>query len=223
MSQLVISKQLAKNDYAAKQAHVELAERMRKRDPGSAPALGDRVPYVIVKGAKGAAAYERSEDPLYVLEHGVPIDSRYYLDNQLSKPLMRIFEPIMGAKASLLLNGPHTRVVQHMTSNVGALMKFAVKQATCLGCRTPLKNDKQPVCDRCKPRVHQIYASKLHASNQADVEWARMWTTCQRCAGTVASDVLCSNADCVIYFRRKRAQKDAEEASKTLSRFDVAW
>lgn len=36
-----------------KQAHVELAERMRVRDAGSAPALGDRVAYVIIKGVKG--------------------------------------------------------------------------------------------------------------------------------------------------------------------------
>jgi DNA polymerase delta subunit 1 len=53
MSQLVITKALAKADYAAKQAHVELAERMKQRDAGSAPALGDRVAYVIVKGMKG--------------------------------------------------------------------------------------------------------------------------------------------------------------------------
>jgi len=125
MSQLVISKALAKADYAAKQAHVELAERMRKRDPGSAPALGDRVAYVIVKGSKGSAAYEKSEDPLYALEHNIPIDTRYYLDNQLSKPLLRIFEPILGARASSLLSGEHTRVLQVATSNVGALMKFA--------------------------------------------------------------------------------------------------
>jgi DNA polymerase elongation subunit (family B) len=51
---------------------------------------------------EGAAAYEKSEDPLYVLEHNVPIDTRYYLDNQLSKPLMRIFEPILGEKAGSL-------------------------------------------------------------------------------------------------------------------------
>jgi DNA polymerase delta subunit 1 len=67
LSQLVITKALAKSgkarcsillsslvssltiilyletDYAVKQAHVELAERMKKRDAGSAPALGDRV------------------------------------------------------------------------------------------------------------------------------------------------------------------------------------
>ena len=50
----------------------------------------------------GAAAYEKSEDPLYVLKHNVPIDTRYYLENQLSKPLMRIFEPILGEKAGSL-------------------------------------------------------------------------------------------------------------------------
>ena len=34
---------------------------MRKRDPGSAPKLGDRVPYVIIAGTKGAKAYEKAE------------------------------------------------------------------------------------------------------------------------------------------------------------------
>ena len=34
MSQLVITKALSKADYANKQPHVELAEKMRKRDPG---------------------------------------------------------------------------------------------------------------------------------------------------------------------------------------------
>ncbi len=55
LSQLVISKALSKagEDYAGKQAHVELANRMRKRDAATAPNMGDRVAYVIVKGSKG--------------------------------------------------------------------------------------------------------------------------------------------------------------------------
>jgi DNA polymerase elongation subunit (family B) len=69
---------------------------------GSAPALGDRVPYVIIKGTKGAAAYEKAEDPIYVLENNIPIDTRYYLDNQLAKPLRRLFDPILGNSDSLL-------------------------------------------------------------------------------------------------------------------------
>lgn len=49
-----------------------------------------------------AAAYEKSEDPIYVLENNIPIDTKYYLENQLSKPLLRIFEPILGEKANSL-------------------------------------------------------------------------------------------------------------------------
>ncbi|KDN38570.1 hypothetical protein K437DRAFT_259358 [Tilletiaria anomala UBC 951] len=226
MSQLVITKALAKADYAAKQAHVELAERMRKRDAGSAPALGDRVAYVIVKGGKGAAAYERSEDPLYVLEHNIPIDTRYYLDNQLSKPLMRIFEPIMGSRSSSLLAGEHTRKVQVATSNVGSLMKFAVRTAQCLGCRTPLHKNMGtfPVCNNCLPRINEIYHDKMAKASSLEVEFARLWTCCQRCQGSLAQDVICSNKDCPIFFKRKRAQKDCEEAVKVLERFDVrSW
>ena len=33
-----------------------------------------------------------------MLENNIPIDTQYYLENQLSKPLMRIFEPILGEK-----------------------------------------------------------------------------------------------------------------------------
>lgn len=52
LSLLVISKALGKAEYAGKQAHSELADRMRKRDAGTAPALGDRVSYVIIQGTK---------------------------------------------------------------------------------------------------------------------------------------------------------------------------
>ena len=34
---------------------------MRKRDAGSAPNLGDRVPYVIIAAKKGTPAYMKSE------------------------------------------------------------------------------------------------------------------------------------------------------------------
>jgi DNA polymerase delta subunit 1 len=103
----------------------------------------------------GAAAYEKSEDPIFVLENNIPIDTKYYLENQLSNPLMRIFEPILGEKASslckylcicnfpLLINaavsGDHTRTIQIATPTVGGLMKFAVKTVTCMGCKTQLK------------------------------------------------------------------------------------
>lgn len=43
--------------------------RMKKRDAGSAPKLGDRVPYVIIAGAKGMAAYQKAEVKCIFLSH----------------------------------------------------------------------------------------------------------------------------------------------------------
>ncbi|KAF8801312.1 hypothetical protein BYT27DRAFT_7198397 [Phlegmacium glaucopus] len=222
MSQLVITKALAKTDYVGKQAHAELAERMKQRDAGSAPALGDRVAYVIIKGIKGAAAYEKSEDPLYVLENNIPIDTKYYLENQLSKPLMRIFEPILGEKASSLLSGDHTRTIQIATPTVGGLMKFAVKTVTCLGCKTPLRGKEAngAVCKNCKPRMQELYQKQIMSTSELQVRFSRLWTQCQRCQGSLHQDVLCSSKDCPIFYMRKKAQKDVEDASAVLERFD---
>ncbi|PPQ66648.1 hypothetical protein CVT26_009402 [Gymnopilus dilepis] len=223
MSQLVITKALAKADYVGKQAHVELAERMKQRDAGSAPALGDRVAYVIVKGIKGAAAYEKSEDPLYVLENNIPIDTKYYLENQLSKPLLRIFEPILGEKASSLLSGDHTRTIQIATPTVGGLMKFAVKTVTCMGCKTPLRGKEinGAVCKNCRPRIQELYQKQIAATSDLQVRFSRLWTQCQRCQGSLHQDVLCTSKDCPIYYMRKKAQKDVEDANAVLDRFDV--
>lgn len=221
MSQLVITKALSKSDYTAKQAHVELAERMRKRDAGSAPALGDRVAYVIIKGASGEKLHSRAEDPIYVLENNIPIDTRYYLDNQLANPLMRIFEPIMGEKASSLLSGDHTRVISVAAPAVGGLMKFAVKSALCLGCRTPLpKGSNAAVCGSCKPRLGEIYQRHVVESNALEVRFSRLWTQCQRCQGSLHQDVLCTSRDCPIFYMRKKAQKDMGAIEATLHRFD---
>ncbi|KAI0741539.1 DNA polymerase family B-domain-containing protein [Daedaleopsis nitida] len=224
MSQLVITKALAKADYAAKQAHVELAERMKTRDLGSAPALGDRVAYVIIKGAKGAAAYEKSEDPIYVLENNIPIDTKYYLDNQLANPLMRIFEPILGDRANSLLSGDHTRTIQIATPTVGGLMKFAVKTMTCLGCKTPLRPNNSvkngAVCNNCRPRLGELYQKQVSSASELQVRFSRLWTQCQRCQGSLHQDVLCTSKDCPIFYMRKKAQKDVEDANAVVDRFE---
>merc|ERR1712168_939654 len=148
ISQLVITKELTKSDeeYANKQAHCELAKKMKKRDAGNAPKLGDRVPYVIIAASKGTPAYQKAEDPIYVLENNIPIDAEHYLNNQLSKPLLRIFDPILGdGKAeSVLLKGDHTRTKSVVTSKVGALAAFTKKKMTCIGCKVPLKVSAAP-------------------------------------------------------------------------------
>jgi len=224
MSKLVITKALTKEAYAAKQAHVELWKRMKTRDAGSAPGLGDRIAYVMVKGTSGAKNFERSEDPIYVLENNVPIDTRYYLENQLSNPLTRIFVPILGkAKAAQLLTGEHTRAVSIAASTVGGLMKFTKKTQTCMGCKKPLVGKEEmagAVCENCRPRIGELYQKTLYNVSDLEVRFGRLWTQCQRCQGSMHCEVICSSKDCPIFYMRMKAKKDVEDAGKELTRFD---
>ncbi|XP_072444842.1 DNA polymerase delta catalytic subunit isoform X2 [Chiloscyllium punctatum] len=224
-SQLVITKELTRtaDEYAGKQAHVELAERMRKRDAGSAPNLGDRVPYVIIRAAKGVAAYMKSEDPIYVLENNIPIDTQYYLEQQLAKPLLRIFEPILGeTKAeAVLLKGEHTRCKTVLTSKVGGLMAFAKKRSTCIGCKAVL-NDNGAVCSYCKCRQSELYQKEVSQLKLLEEKFSRLWTQCQRCQGSLHEDVLCTSRDCPIFYMRKKVQKDLGDQEKVMMRFGPA-
>lgn len=225
LSLLVISKSLGKSahsdDYKAKQAHVELAERMRKRDPSSAPAVGDRVAYVITKAPKGAPAYEKAEDPIFVLENDLPIDTNYYLANQLTQPLQRLFEPILsGDKLRTLFAGDHTRSIKVIAPSSGGIVKFAIKTKTCVGCKVPLGPNEKSLCVHCKVRAGELYVKQVEKVRVHEELYTRVWTQCQRCQGSLHQDVLCTSRDCPIFYRRKKVQKDLNEAQGNLDKFD---
>lgn len=225
LSQLVITKAYSKQDYTAKQAHVELAERMKKRDPGSAPTLGDRVAYVIINSSN-AKNYEKSEDPLFVLENSLPIDVKYYLENQLANPLLRIFEPILGErKAKELLSGSHTRTIKMTAPKTGGLMRFAKKAELCKNCKSPLKsNNHGALCENCITKAPELYGNALAQMNYLENKFSRLWTECQRCQGSLHQEVLCSNKDCPIFYMRKKAQKDVHQQVCELKKWDeTVW
>ena len=71
------------------------------------------------------------------MENNVAIDAEYYLNQQLSKPLLRLFEPILGEQKaqSTLLRGEHTLTKTVVTSKVSALAAFTKKTAKCIGCK----------------------------------------------------------------------------------------
>jgi DNA polymerase delta subunit 1 len=234
ISQLVITKSLnkgaeyalglggKKENYKVKQAHVELAARMKKRDAGSAPQMGDRVPYVIIAAAKGAANFEKAEDPIYVLENNIPIDCKWYLTNQLSKPLTRIFEPIISDVEKTLLQGDHTRKIFIPTPSArkGSLMMFTVKTAQCIGCKAVVDEKKGYLCEYCKPREAEIYLEKLAIYREAELRFSQLWAAAQRIHSTVHSDIICTGDGCNCqYYRRKKVQADIRHAREILDRF----
>jgi DNA polymerase I len=98
---LVITKSVSKSlsSYKGTQPHIELVKKLRKRSPATAPGVGDRVSYVIIKGLQLMS--DRTEDPEYVKQHKLPIDSKYYAENQILPPIERVFEVIGIGKSEL--------------------------------------------------------------------------------------------------------------------------
>ncbi|VDN29107.1 unnamed protein product, partial [Cylicostephanus goldi] len=182
---------------------------------------------VVVAAAKNVPAYEKAEDPEFVLKNNIPIDTRYYLTNQLAKPLARIFEPILGDRAEkILIEGEHTRVRTVVQSKVGGLAAFTKKQVTCLGCKAVLKDQKRAVCDFCikQGKLPEIYAQRITNLNTVERHFSRLWTECQNCAKTMQDKVNCAARDCPIWYMRQKVRNDLREAHTAVERFgEPSW
>jgi len=103
LEEFIISKSL-KSDYKdpTRISHKVLADRMKERDPGSAPQVNDRLPYAYIqvdptKFKKGATILQgdRIEHPTYIRENKLKLDYEFYLTNQLMNPILQIYALIL--------------------------------------------------------------------------------------------------------------------------------
>lgn len=93
LDKYVVSKQL-RDDYKNPDqiAHAVLAKRMTERDPGSAPQLGDRLPYIYVDARKYEKKQgDRIEHYDYVKERKLKPDVEFYITNQIQRPVGQMF------------------------------------------------------------------------------------------------------------------------------------
>jgi hypothetical protein len=133
---LIISKSL-RSEYKSVPAHKMLADRIAARDPGNAPASGDRIPYVYVQAEVGQKASDlqgdRIETPTYIKEKGLKPDYMYYIDHQIANPLCQLFgivvDQIPGFESYTPKGGwsdiPEARIVQRETAAYSLLFDTA--------------------------------------------------------------------------------------------------
>lgn len=217
LSQLVISKTFTKNNYATKQAHTELAEKLKKR--GVSVGIGDRIPYVIVKGDRKMAAYEKSEDPVYVLENNLPIDKEYYIEQQISKPVQRLFEPIMD-NVSSLFHGEHTKVITRSVTMQGPMNMFVKTAEECVGC----KKSGTILCSSCRPNFPKLFFEIQNKLNEKTMLFNSCWTECQRCQGSIVNEVLCVNRVCPIFYKRTKIKNEIGLIADKLAKLrNLSW
>jgi DNA polymerase elongation subunit (family B) len=93
MEKYIITKQL-RDDYKnpAQIAHRVLADRMAERDPGTAPQVGDRLPYIYVAIHKDEKKQgDKIEHLDYVREKKLKPDTEFYITNQIQNPVAQLF------------------------------------------------------------------------------------------------------------------------------------
>lgn len=94
-----IYKSLAKSSYTSStlQPHVELNNKIRDRTPGMEAKSGERVRFVYIDVGdfeQKKKAVEKIEEPIYAQKNGKTLDIMWYMKNQISKNITKIFQPI---------------------------------------------------------------------------------------------------------------------------------
>jgi DNA polymerase elongation subunit (family B) len=93
LEKYVVTKQL-RDDYKnpGQIAHRVLADRMEARDKGTAPQVGDRIPYIYVATRKDEKKQgDRIEHYDYVKEKNLKPDVEFYITNQIQNPVAQMF------------------------------------------------------------------------------------------------------------------------------------
>ena len=82
---------------------------------------------------RGSKLYERSEDPVYAMEHDLPLDLDYYVENQLKGPIDRVFECVFpNYESNNIFHGASTQSIINLqtvskTKGLGAFTKVLYK------------------------------------------------------------------------------------------------
>ncbi len=117
LEELAVVKSITKKleNYDGVLPHIELAKKMKRRNPSNPPSPGLRIPYIIIKGNQMIS--KRVEHPDYIRENDLEVDSEYYINSQLLPPLERIFNVIGVDKQELLGDGRQATMDEILNGN----------------------------------------------------------------------------------------------------------
>jgi hypothetical protein len=145
-------------DYRTKQAHVELAQKIKQRQERQL-SEGERISYVFVKGTGTAArmAYEKVETVDYAIINNLPLDYAHYIEHQLHRPLGRVVSELLSEQEiNSIFTVRKTSAVVTPSSVKGTITKyFPVVQTKCFGCKTKIGPGKI-LCSDCEVKVSAL-------------------------------------------------------------------
>jgi hypothetical protein len=143
---------------------------MALRDPGNAPASGDRVSFLYVLPTAGQQASklqgERIETPSFIKEKGLSIDTKFYMEHQLMNPISQLFALIVEQLPGCVAPGGRSWIVADSADREYAATEYLFRDALnkcnksaekrfaqLLGATTTVSSSVQRRSPRQKPVV----------------------------------------------------------------------
>lgn len=153
LKMLVMSKKLSRapEDYKASAAHVNLALRLAKEKPETAPVSGDRVDFIIYNSGSDKVS-ESACLPSEIESGKYTIDTNYYMEKQLKGPLLRILERVVDKPKELFT----CQSIFKPSCSSGIMASFLNRKRTVKEKTTKIK-PKQKHREK-KPTVQQTLA-----------------------------------------------------------------
>lgn len=179
----IISKKLkAIEEYSTPETeiHVNVAQKMKKRNPGSEPRSGDRVNYVVIYiEDTGVKICNKGEDPEYAREHKLKLDLVYYFSNKVVNEMVNfyyLFDPGIAERMKLWTDMIKKSMLG--VRSVGAFMTFGTaahqqqqqQQATSAATTTTATAEKATNSRKRKTSGCCLVVSNEYLQKKAAIE-----------------------------------------------------
>ncbi|KAH9081664.1 hypothetical protein EDB83DRAFT_2502933 [Lactarius deliciosus] len=199
-----------------------VAARRQFEDPNNEAQYGDRIPYIIARGAP----HERLVDRAVALEEFYDsekqLDGSYYISRVLIPPLERIFN-LVGAdvrgwyeemprriradgvdnalmspeKAKGLMTPGRLRIEEHF------------RNSQCILCRS---FSDEGLCEQCRCAPAETMSGLLSQVRISEKRLQAVHDVCTACTRSEPLEpVRCTSLDCPWFFQRKKVEKRAED------------
>jgi DNA polymerase elongation subunit (family B) len=174
MEQLVLSKTLkAHYKDPTRIAHKVLADRIKERNPGNAPQINDRIPYVYYMTEKTGKVLQgdKIEDPDYIRENNLRPDYEFYISNQIMNPVLQVYalapEQIKGYK----LDTKHWRKKELELVEQGKTDKFVMEKIRDLKEKEVQRLLFEPIIKKLSQNPELIKLKNKRNGNRTITEW----------------------------------------------------
>ncbi|KAI0365248.1 hypothetical protein BV20DRAFT_1039013 [Pilatotrama ljubarskyi] len=201
---------------------VTVAARRMLEDPNDEPQYGERIPYVIIRGAPGSRLVDRAVAPHELFKDSHKrLDANYYISRVLIPPLERIFN-LVGADVrswfddmpkSIRVDQPDVTLTPRKNKrNVMVANAFKIDDhftsSHCLicGALTP-----EVLCEICRLDHPTTISELLSRVQVTETRLKDVHLVCNSCCGIApAEPVLCESLDCPWLYERKKLESKAE-------------